>query len=119
MPWLRACNFQLCAPNVRDERARRKGRTKSVDLVENRQYRRRQNDQIAPANCVGRIGVPRINSAALLRTLGHRCAIAADHASHEAALFQREAQRSANQARPDDGDLLESHGEFVIAIGNL
>ena len=68
-----------------------------------------KNDQITASHRVRGIGMAAIDCAFVARTFENGSPVATDNAAGKSILLQREAQRAANQAGTDNGDLANGH----------
>src|SRR5581483_6573370 len=123
-------DFSLRAPHIRQQSAGGKRRPQAFDQIDDRNNRSRENDDVAAAYRIGGMGNASVYRALILRTLQHRSAIAANNAAAKALLLQREAERAANQAGSDDGDLAHAlrhlssncrrdHAQLIHQLGEL
>src|ERR1700734_653311 len=103
---------RLGATDVREQSFWRQRGTEPFDQIDDPAHGGREYDNLAATNCVGRIGVARINRGFGSCTFEHGGAIAADDSPAQSTLLQSQSERPADQARTDDRDLTNRHPIF-------
>src|SRR5215469_16446797 len=91
-------------------------RANALDEIDDGADGRGQHNQITALNSLDRIFAGAINGAHGASTIQHRLAVGSDDLSGESRSLEGQSQRATDEARADDGDLLEGHVTGVFPL---